>query len=97
MSPKITDGTTVRLTIDRHRHTLLVRMLTPRDARADFVVSSATGGDRDQGLMSTNSSAGVARSKFYVGQPTVTGMAASSNVYIKDSKDRPVVLVQLED
>ena len=95
MSPKITDGKEFRLSIDRNRHTLLVRELTPKND-SDFVTTSG-GQSQDQGLMSTNSNAGVARAEFYTGQPTVTGMAKSSSVYIRGSVNRPVTLVQLED
>jgi len=93
--PKITDGKEVRLTIDRNRHTLLVRELTPKTA-ADFVVSAAAG-TQDQGLISTNSSAGVSINAFYTGVPRLRAFPASTNLYIRNSRDRRVAVVQLED
>lgn len=95
MPPKLSDGSEQRLSVDRKRHTLLVRELHPKTA-SDFVVSSA-GVRQDQGVMSTNSSAGIAESEFYAGKATITGARPSQNVYIQNSAHKRVILVQLED
>lgn len=95
MAPLLTDGKEIRFNVDRRRHTLLARELHPK-TKTDFVTSSP-GVRRDQGVMSTNSSAGIASDAFYVGQPTITGHPGSSSVYIQASAHRRVLLVQLED
>ena len=95
MAPLLTDGKELRLSIDRKRHTLLVRELHPKTA-SDFVTSSS-GVRQDQGVMSTNSSAGIASDAFYVGQPTITGQRPAQSVYIQNSAHKRVTLVQLED
>lgn len=85
----------LRFSINR-RHTLLVRELTPRTKSNSFVTTSS-GSRKDQGVLSANSSAGIAVSQFYTGTSIVRSVAPSANLYIHGSQDKRVIVVQLED
>lgn len=95
MAPKITDETEVRFNTGSGEP-LLVRELTPR-IQSDFVVTTAGGSRQDQGALSRNSSAGIAEDEFYVGLSRVKGAAPGSNLYVRNSVGKAVVVVQLED
>ena len=94
MAPQITDGSELRFRVN-NKQTLLVRELTPR-TDVDFIVTTVGGLEQDQGALSTNSSAGVSSNAFYTGQPVIRGVAPGTNLFIRGSSHRPVVVVQLE-
>lgn len=94
MAPKITDGTEIRFSVD-NKHTLLVRSLVPK-TNADFVVSTAGGQNQDQGALSGNTSGGIAESKFYAATNRIADVGPGTNVYVRSSEGKPVVVIQLE-
>jgi len=94
MAPKITDGSEIRFEIDS-RHNLLVRSLTPK-TNSDFVTSTAGGATQDQGILSANTSAGLAISAFYTGAAKVKSVPASTSVFVRNAAGTPVVVVQIE-
>jgi hypothetical protein len=79
------------------KQTLLVRELTPRSSSDSFVATSVGGQNKDQGILSTNSSAGIAVDDFYAGASVVRSVGAGANLYLKNTQNRRVVVVQLED
>lgn len=94
MAPEITDGTELRIRVGNQ--TLRIRELTPRSP-SDFVTTTSGGLRQDQGVLSKNSSAGIAEDAFYTGKSRVTSVAPGANLFIQSSADKPVVVVQLED
>jgi len=79
-----------------NKQTLLVRELTPRTKDNSFVTTSG-GLRKDHGVLSTNSSAGIAVDRFYTGASVVRDVAPSSSLYIHNSREKRVTVVQLED
>lgn len=95
MPPQITPNIELRFQLS-NKQTLLVRELTPKTS-SDFVAATSGGLRKDQGLLSSNSNAGIAESSFYTGLSRIKGMAPGANIHIQNSMDHPVVIVQLED
>lgn len=95
MAPQINADCELRFQVS-NRQTLLVRELTPK-SNADFIASTSGGLRQDQGVLSVNSSAGIAENAFYTGLSRIKGMAPGGNVHILGSRGQKVMLVQLED
>ena len=94
MAPKITDGSEIRFEIDS-KHNLLVRSLTPK-TNSDFVVTTAGEPNRDQGVLSSNTSARISESAFYVERTKVKDAGPGTNLFVKSAVGTPVVVVQIE-
>lgn len=95
MPPQITPNIEVRFRVN-NKQTLLVRELTPK-TNSDFIASTSGGLRKDQGVLSINSNAGICENAFYTGLSRIKGAAPGANIFIKNSMDQTVVLVQLED
>lgn len=80
-----------------NKQTLRVRELTPRTRSNSFIATTTGGLRKDQGVLSTNSSAGIAENQFYTGASVVRSVAPGTNLYIHNSRNKRVVVVQLED
>ena len=79
-----------------NKQTLLVRELLPRTKGNSYVTTSG-GLRKDQGVLSTNSNAGIAVDAFYAGASVVRSVAPSASLYVHNSRNKRVLVVQLED
>ncbi len=100
--PEITDILELRFKIPGSRQSLRVRQVTPRSANSDFIatqaaISSNPSVRKDLGMLSGNSSAGIAESKFYTGKALLPNYPVGQDLYILNSANKVVTIVELDD
>ena len=95
MAPQISDGTEVRFKVT-NKLTLRVRELYPVTDN-DFVTTTTGGLRKDQGVLATKSTVGIAEDQFYTGVSRVKGAAPGSSLFVKNAGGTRAIVVQLED